>query len=507
MSLPVVSELVRLKNNNPGTAPDYTEHDVITLRRYNGEPLNHTQADDNLELLRRALIGVDQNIHYVNNELTNISSVVNGDLINELWDNRHFTNRFDQYVNQQLGDIINNIIVHENFENHLTQYIGDYVNNNFANLFETYLAEYGDTFWSSVNFDNILNEYFTNPTSIFNDYLTIQMQNVVQEIDIEALLKRLHNYIDQQLTLHLQPVWVEINVLKATLDTILNILENLEIGGDINLAELIAIIQAMGDLISTNATNIANNNTQIQLNTEAIIEIGDVVNNLVDAVNTIGDALQDLSKAVQDGFKAMEDWVNGIFQDIAKALAQIADQVVNNSEQIVALWEAFGDLANDLWNQIGMLWQELGNAFAQLKDMEELICELGVKIDALQDWAGAFLDQDLTICVDGMAESIRVPVFPGAMGAFDPLAQDAQLAACGGPVFDKMVKEGNARRENAGKAARDARRREKARKREMKQFARAGNARDALNKAFAKGFTIPEIGDFINARVEKRGGL
>ena len=153
MSLPVISELIRLKNNNPGTSPDYTESDVITLRRYNGEPLNHTQADDNLELLRRALLGLDSNVRHIDTELGNVTNLITSDFIEELWDNRNFTQRFDQYINQQLGDIINNILVHETYDNHISQYIGDYVNNNFANLFETYLTDNGDAFWSSVNSD------------------------------------------------------------------------------------------------------------------------------------------------------------------------------------------------------------------------------------------------------------------------------------------------------------------------------------------------------------------
>ena len=355
MTLPFTADLVRLKNNNPGNAPDYTEHDFITLRRYNGEPLNHTQADDNLELLRRAILGIDQNTRWLFDNGVGKANA-DSDFIDQLFSNPYFTQKLDNYLTTRTGDIINNIINHPDWNNYINQFVSQYITNEFP----TFVSEYfvSEDFINNIDLTEVINNYFEQPDIQVNKYLDQYLVNVVQEIDVEEIVQRIQGYVTEQIALALQVFQSQIDGLNASLNAILALLDQLDLnanGESIDLSAVIEAIQELAGSIETNAQNILDLTNTVNAQAEAITAIQDSINGVIDSVNAIGDAMQQLSKAMQEGFDALSEWIEGVVGQINDAIAQLGDQVTKNAEEIGDLWTEFGNLAQGLWGAIGNL--------------------------------------------------------------------------------------------------------------------------------------------------------
>ena len=304
MSLPFNIDTIRLKNNNPGNSPDYTEHDFITLRRYNGEPLNHTQADDNLELLRRAILGLDENTRYLDQAVGNTQ--INEDFIDKLFANPYFDQKLMNWIGQNIGEIINYMVNNNVFNQYLTTNVTEFFTNNFP----TYLNEFFVTeeFINNIDLTEVLNNYFTQPDITVNEYLDQYLVNVVNEIDISEIVSQIQAYVDQQITLATQSFQSQLDTMNAVLDTILGLLEKIGGGGpdeEIDLTDIIEAIQEMGAGITANADNIALLALDVQQNSAAISDLSNSVNAVIDSVNNIGNALQALTAAMQAGFDAI----------------------------------------------------------------------------------------------------------------------------------------------------------------------------------------------------------
>ena len=487
MSLPFTADIVRLKNNNPGNAPDYTEHDFISLRRYNGEPLNHTQADDNLELLRRAVLGLDANVRHIDQRVINIDE----NFIQQLFDNQVFQNLLNNFINNSVNTIIEQIINSPIFNDYMNQFNNQYFNQNFQDYFNQYIDEADINVTQEIDLTEVQN------------LIDARVTEIVQVVDIEAIVKRLQNYVNQQIELLNQAINVRLQTMETVIQSILDLLDSLVDGGDVDFSEIIALIQELGANIAINADNIALLSESIQQNTEAINGLVDSVNDIIDAVNDLGKALQDLSKAMKDGFDALNDWIQGIFKDITNAIADLGDQIAANADQIADLWDFVGQMAQDLWNAIGQIWGQLDTVFEALKDLEALICELDLKVNALKAFVDAIGIEFITICEGGSTSDL--PVLSAAQLP-DTAPGAADLQGCGGPTFEKMLKE-QQKKDAPARFAREEKRRQRdeARKKAqgMKQFQRDAkgpveNLRKAVNNAQNRGFQPPAISTFIH---------
>lgn len=492
MSLPFTADIVRLKNNNPGNAPDYTEHDFISLRRYNGEPLNHTQADDNLELLRRALLGLDANIRHLDQKVITIDE----DFINNLFNNQIFQNQLTNYINNSVNEIINQIINSPIFNDYINQFNDQYFNQNFQSYFNTYLDEADINVTQEIDLTEVQN------------LIDARVTEIVQVVDIEEIIRTLQNYVNQQIELLNQAINVRLQTMETVLQSILDILDQLIDGGEVDFSEVIALIQQLGENVETNADNIALLAQSVQQNTEAINGLVDNINDMIDSINALGQALQDLSQAMKDGFDALNDWIKGIFKDITDAIADLGDQIAANADQIADLWDFVGQMAQDLWNAIGQIWGQLDTVFEALKDLEAIICELDLKINALKAFVDAIGIEFITICEGGSTSDL--PVL-SAQQLPDTGPAQADLQGCGGPTFEKMIEEQKKKKAPARFAREEKRRqRDEARKKAqgMKQFQRDAkgpveNLRKAVNNAQNKGFNAPTISTFIHTFLTK----
>tara|TARA_Y100000004_G_scaffold16181_1_gene16808 strand:- start:607 stop:2217 length:1611 start_codon:yes stop_codon:yes gene_type:complete len=531
-----IMELIKVGNNNPGTAPDYTENDVITLRRYNGEPLNHTQADDNLELLRRALIAAGDGLtnldDRVTNVLTNLEEYITGDFIQNLFNNQVFENLINEYITENITNFVSQFFndnrsfnVDGRVFNNFQEYIESIVSNNFNNYFDTYLTEYGDQFFESINLqtfvDDSINQYFEDPPDIFVDQVISVTENIVQEIDIESLLNRLQTYIDNSI----HPINLRLDNLDQTLQAIFDLLENLDIGdGTVDLSSILKRITTaenklagfLGGACYTDGDGVQQCEfddqpgqfnsfpsvaTLAQENKQRLDDLDIAFNDIVDAINEIGQGLQDLADAVSTGFQELENWITGVFKDIMDSIVDLGEQIENNANQIVDLWTSYGDLAQALWNQIGFLWAELGTAFTKLEELEKILCELELRAAQVVAWCNAIGEVNMTFCEDGEEVSENFAIFPAAMANLDPEPAVADLAACGGPVFQGLVAAGKLKAKDANKLGNDAKTLNREKNREMKRFVRAANPRQALNQAVNKGFSLPTISKFIHAKL------
>ncbi len=513
MTLPFTADLVRLKNNNPGNAPDYTEHDFITLRRYNGEPLNHTQADDNLELLRRAILGIDQNTRWL---FDNGVGKANADsnFIDQLFNNSYFTQKLDNYITYKTGDIINNIISHPDWNNYINQFVDQYITNEFP----TFVSEYFVTeeFINNIDLTEVINNYFKQPDITVNEYLDQYLVNVVQEIDVEEIVRRIQGYVTEQITLAIQVFQSQIDGLRASLDAILALLDQLDLtanGESIDLTAIIEAINTLAENIETNAKNILELTNTVNAHSEAITAIQESINGIIDSVNAIGDAMQQLSKAMQEGFDALADWINDVVGQINDAIVQIGEQVGKNAEEIGDLWEEFGNLAQGLWNAIGNLWDAIDGFMAAVEGIEAALCEATTRIEAILALVQGLGSTSLQICNGGALENIDVATLDPLVAAIGPNAPDADLAACGGEALEKLIEEqqaDDAPRANegpGGRAAREERRRAKEREKQNREFQRQAkkggeNLRKAIDNAKNKGFNKPEIANFIHNQID-----
>ena len=506
MSLPFTIDTIRLKNNNPGNSPDYTEHDFITLRRYNGEPLNHTQADDNLELLRRALLGLDENTRYLDQVVNNVVNnfTVNEEFINNLFEHPYFDQRINQYFEENIENIINYITSNDVFNNYITENITQFFENNFP----TYLNEFFVTeeFINNINLTEVLNNYFSQPDITVNEYLDQYLVNVVNQIDVNEIVRQIQSYVDQQIELRTQAFQVQLDTMNAVLNSIMDILEQIQDPGtDIDLSGIIQAIQDLGDDVKENADNIADLSNDIQQNSVAINDLSNALNSVIDSVNNIGNALQALTAAMQAGFDALNNFINGVFGDVFDAIAALGDQIAANAQEIADLWDFVGQMAQDLWNAIGQIWDELAKVLGELEDLEALICEAELRIAALKDYLDTIELESISICEDGSLSDLFVATFPGNI----PPTTDAdagELAGCGGPAFNALIQAqqkakhpARAAREERREAQRQARQQQQA-NRQFVQNARgpANNLRNAVQVAKGQGFQPPVIAQFIH---------
>lgn len=498
MPLPFTIDTIRLKNNNPGNSPDYTEHDFISLRRYNGEPLNHTQADDNLELLRRAILGLDENTRYLEQEVGNTQ--INEDFIDKLFSNPYFNQKLLNFIGNNIGEIINYMVNNNVFNEYLTQNVTEFFTNNFP----TYLNEFFVTeeFINNIDLTEVLNNYFTQPDITVNEYLDQYLVNIVNDIDIEEIVRQIQQYVDQQITLAIQSFQSQLDTMNAVLDTILGLLE--QIGNEeIDLSDIIEAIQAMGASITANADNIALLAIDVQQNSAAISDLSDSLNDVIDSVNNIGNALQALTAAMQAGFDALNAFINGVFGDVFKAIAALGDQIAANAQQIADLWDFVGQLAQGLWNAIGSLWDELAKVLGELEDLEALICEAELKIAALKAFCDGIGIEFIQVCEGGSVSEL--PVLSAAQ-LEDTAPAQGDLEGCGGPAFDALLKElekkkhpARAAREERREAQRAARAQAQANKKFLANArGPVNNLRNAVNIAQGQGFQPPVIAQFIH---------
>ncbi len=498
MSLPFNEDIIRLRNNNPGNAPDYTESEFITLRRYNGEPLNHTQADDNLELLRRAILGVDANTRYLQTEVTNVQW--NENTINDLFNNQFFTENLKRWVVNEGDFITNTIIGGPTFTEFLNEFIEQFFTENFNTYFnEIFVTEEIQEFF---DFRTIINEYFESPDTIFNEYLSqfITNINVVEQIDIEELVRRIQTYVDFQINVAISGFQAQLDAINIAIQTILELLDALinPDGDGIDLSPIIEAIQNLAATVQKIADDLGDLADDVAVNTEDILTLQNRLNQIIGHVNKISEQMQKLSAAVKLALAELEKWMNKVFNGLIAAIAALGQQIGNNAIQIADLWAAFGAQAIAVWTQIGELWAEVMGLIATLEGLAARVCENEAEIETINNWLLGLQKETLTVCVDGAASDIDVMGWGDAFEATDP----AKLQACGGPEFEALLErlksEDKAGAVDREKEIQEEQDRDK--KRAMRDFNRTPELVSAVEEAREKGFTFPEILDFIHVK-------
>ena len=529
MSLPYSQDIIRLKNNNPGNAPDYTESDVITLRRYNGDPLNHTQADDNLELLRRALINTDTNIRYIEQEVTNVQWNENN--IKNLFDNSIFTEELTKFLTNN-KELITNILISDNVT--YEEYINKLTESYFTENFETF---FNDTFVTQniseeFDFRSIINEYFTSPDSAFNDYLNewYTNVNVVNQIDITEIVRRIQNYVDVQIANAITGFQAAIDTLDANQQILAAAIDACCVDGvvtgscsiaehttqeacedaggtwsepePIDLTDIINAINTLGVNITSLATNLNTLTNDVAVNTEDIIDLRTDVDAIIAHVNKMSAALQDLSNAVSAGFASLSTWIKNIFTGLVGSIAALGNQISANAGQIAALWKAMGDQFLKLWTEVGKIYELFDDLYTALETIEAQLCEVEVRIAAILQGLNLLDNETISVCEDGSVSEVIVATMPfGGIGNLTPMAKD--LENCGGAVFRAKI-DAMASDDPVSAMAREVEIQEEdnaTKRAAMRDFNRTKDLVTAVNDARKAGFTFPEINKFISIKL------
>ena len=405
------SEELAIPNNNPGTAPDYTEHDVISLRRYNGDPLNHTQADDNLELLRRRLGQI------VSNVLTNTKN------ISEVGDYFH-----SEDFHQHIGDIVNNLTFSDEFINNLVNRLIQNVdlNNHFVthNWFgeniqvvidesiDNYFNLVTNEFWENV--EQYVIDIF-NPTTINNtlvDSLTTMFGDQFVSLNDYTVLSEtvggIHQYISEQVTQATTPIQQQVSQFDGKMDVIEELLEDLDVDGTLDLSAIIAKLNALGADTVINANNILALNNSLN---QAIASItANAANIKILDANFAALELshRNLIDHVNKSIKALDDLIKGLFDDLKNLLTAIIIQIMQNQADIGTLFNLLNFLAAQFFNAIMALWDEIGNIWTELEDHEDRICKLEAQSESILDYIKNLSWRTIDICDDGVNIEIKV---------------------------------------------------------------------------------------------------
>lgn len=476
--VPFPKDKLFIPNNNPGNRSNEedTENNVITLRRYNAEPLDHQQADDNLELLRRRIANLAENVSYLNNYSENIDNYINGDNFGDFIKNMVYSPEFKQNFVEILGDeeffnqVLNKFFTSEEFKNFID---GRTINNfseNFNSLFAEYLNDYGDIFLEQTKLGDFINQHFNYPTNefleIFNELVSNRFEILNKTvINPPVDYAKIFRYIDDAISIAVGPLKVEINIMKATLDSILEILKNIG-SGTLNLDELIAILNQISADVQVNAENINTLNTQVTLNTENIALNAGNIEILNANIKAIDATLMELINSVNAAFEALQGFIDTMFGNLSAALNQMAEQVERNAQEIIDLWEWVTTENDKIWNDIIAIWNNLATLYNKLAEVEDMICKLEAEMEAVIAWVVQIDWRDISICNNGVEELIGVATGPPIVGVqWDQVALNAQIFACNPQKF-KQFKE-DAERVQAAAKAEAKRQREAARNQRM----------------------------------------
>lgn len=380
-----------LDNNNPGTSPDYTEHEVITLRRYNGEPLNHTQADDNLELLRRLMGLVGDNIETIVKNITNIGDHIYGD---------DYINVIKTIINDAIT--INNVTLKNEFTDVLNNWVDVNLNEYIDNRVNVYVDE---TLFQRL--ENYIDQTFVTYRQEFNDTYVLNAefkttQNLVTDV---------YEYIDTSINTTFAPHLSQIDQFSTKLTLVENLLG--AEGGEFSEAQMTQIMDGINSLSSSigdNATNIVNLNTALTAMVQDVTLNHSNINILDGNFAALEAAFIKLQDAFNLALGKLTDTINKLFTDLTNILVIIARQVAQNTADINSLYDMLMVLSEHFFDAIMGLWNEIGNIWAILDDHEDRICRLENESTTVLDFVKNFSWRTVDLCMGEGIPSCEIKI-------------------------------------------------------------------------------------------------
>jgi hypothetical protein len=380
-----------LDNNNPGTEPDYTEHDVITLRRYNGEPLNHTQADDNLELLRRLMGLIGDNIHTIISNITNIGDHVYSD---------EYINLIKNIIQNEIT--INNTTIRNEFTDVLNNWVDVNLNEYIDNRVSVYVEE---TLYQRI--ENYVNDTFvTLKVELGDQYVLNSEYNTTQQ-----LVTDVYEYIDTSINTTFAPHISQLDLFETKLAVVQNLLGGT--AGGLTAAQLTAIIDAINDLsggITDNASNISSLNVALTALVQDVTLNRSNINILDGNFKKLEDAFIALQGAVNAALVLLKDTILKLFKDLTNILVIIAKQVAQNTADINVLFELLRRLSDQFFDAIISLWNEIGNIWAMLEALDDRICRLEQETATVLDFVENFSWRRVDLCMGEGIPSCEIKI-------------------------------------------------------------------------------------------------
>ena len=393
-----IDPLAIIPNNNPGNTPDYIEHEYITLRRYAGRPINHTEGDDNLELLRKRIGDIITNINSLNQNVINIDNKVQTFEITE------------EFIN----NIIQKIYGDENFwiniNQNVTQYLVDdstfnqHIDGRVVKFFEGDISQYIELQITEVM--NGLPPGFMEAllNALDGRYVDLDTFN-----EMDAKVTQIYSTINQTIQAILAPYLVEINAFEARLAAMEALIDQLvdfvNDGDPIDLTDIITAINQLGLDIGINANNIAilDANLTTALSSIAVLNdaVGVINSALQDLTDIIGGIIAYIDGALADLLQAVKD----LFTDLGNMLGSIVGQVVQNTLDIDALFSALHWLNLELAKRFEQIWDEIFLIWKAIGDLEEKVCLIEAQVDAVMDLLDLLEVKAVQVCKDGVVDT------------------------------------------------------------------------------------------------------
>jgi len=401
-----------LPNNNPGNTPDYTEHEYITLRRYSGRPVNHTEADDNLELLRKKIGDIINFVNVLNENVFNINEEVQVFNINE------------EFIN----NVINRILIDDSFWQdvnvNLRQYLIDdstfneFVDGRVIKFFEGDISQY---------IDNRITEVITGLPEGFIEALVEYLDTKYVDWDtfnnIEVTVNNINNNINQSIKTILAPYLVDLSAYETRLTAIENFLEQLldftNNGDPIDLTEVINAINSLAVDIGINANNIAILDANLTTVTTSLALVTDTVAGLSASLTALTNVVDGIVAYIDGALKDLLDQVKGMFDDLAMLLGALVAQIVQNGLNIQMALEAIQQLNLSMALRFAQVWREFASVWSAIEDLEKAMCKVEAENKATIDFLNGVTCEEVKVCEDGEIKSKWMLTVSNGVDDFD----------------------------------------------------------------------------------------